>query len=273
MTQIPGLTWQAFVAGSWHSAPTPELVRSEVSPSGVSFEWRAVGSAVYLITATGRAGPPGGLDVSCSCPDGAKQSAATATSGRLHVCKHAAAALQSVLDPAAVAAGAASEAASAARSIATKAAQEAALPGERQRLEDGLKQRTAEDVVSLLKSRLKTLEGLQLMSRLLPAAVLPPASALKTCRRCGEKWNPEVASQRVCRVPHPDGESTTRWDGSKKSWQECGACGKTHSLDGFFAGGRRKRDDEGGYCFEGAHLEEGDDEEEGEEEEEADEDE
>lgn len=39
-----------------------------------------------------------GLNVSCSCPDGQRQALVSRTRGRLIVCKHAAAALESVLD-------------------------------------------------------------------------------------------------------------------------------------------------------------------------------
>eukprot|EP00985_Skeletonema_marinoi_P031377 scaffold37673_cov136-Skeletonema_marinoi.AAC.3 len=51
---IPGLVKEAYIAGSWHSAGTPELIRSEVvNGTVVDFQWRAVGSAVYSVTAKG----------------------------------------------------------------------------------------------------------------------------------------------------------------------------------------------------------------------------
>ena len=114
---IPGLVLAAFVKGSWHSAPTPELVHFFLAEDMVvDAKWRAMGSSIYSTTASGQlklsssaslTGPVyEGLSVQCSCPDGDRQQLATLTdkNKRLFVCKHAASALSSVMDPVAIAA-------------------------------------------------------------------------------------------------------------------------------------------------------------------------
>ena len=108
MPHIPGLGIQAFVKGSWNQTQAPTLLRSVVSSDRIDFEWSAHGTQVYKVTAKAalrRSDEASGgvqleaLDVRCSCPDGVKQHLATAVGGKLHVCKHAAAALATVLDP------------------------------------------------------------------------------------------------------------------------------------------------------------------------------
>ena len=103
MPAIPGLVAEAYSVGSHHAAPTPMLSNSDVHADGsVYFDWEAHGSGVYCIVATGKVilegwsgGRPvySGLSVECSCPDGERQLATSLSSGRLVVCKHAAAAL------------------------------------------------------------------------------------------------------------------------------------------------------------------------------------
>ena len=108
MPYIPGLGIQAFVKGSWNQTQAPTLLRSVVSSDRIDFEWSAHGTQVYKVTAKAalrRSDVDSGgvqleaLDVRCSCPDGAKQHLATVVEGKLHVCKHAAAALTAALDP------------------------------------------------------------------------------------------------------------------------------------------------------------------------------
>ena len=70
---IPGLVREVYIAGSRHSANTPQLIRSEVNDdTSVDFEWQAVGSSIYRVTAKGML-PGSSIDafkVVCSCPDG-----------------------------------------------------------------------------------------------------------------------------------------------------------------------------------------------------------
>ena len=101
---IPGLVRGDYVAGSRHTAGTPQLIRSEVNDGdeSVDFRWQAVGSSIYTVTAQGAlTGSDDGVNdfkVICSCPDGDSQRAASRTSNRRYVCKHAKAALDSVID-------------------------------------------------------------------------------------------------------------------------------------------------------------------------------
>ena len=281
MAHIPGLGRQAFVIGSWHEAPNPTLLRSEVSADAIDFEWSAQGTQVYKVTAKGTLrksdAAPGGVleafDVRCSCPDGVRQRLATVMGGKLHVCKHAAAALAMVLDPAVKAREAeeaklraAAEAREAklreqqrakqqALLVAERVKQDAEMPGERARIEHGLKNQKAEDVVTLLQAGLRTLDGLRAAAALFPPAVFPPPS-IRHCRRCGEDYDLNIPAQLVCRLEHPDEHVSRRWDDSKHSYSECNKCGKTFNLDGYSSFGRKRKHDpweEGPYCWEGEH--------------------
>ena len=124
---IPGLIPQAFARGSPNTAPTPQLVRARIDKDTGRFkvEWNAKGSQVYRVTANGvlrivawteqhdgSALPvfdKGSFHASCDCPDGTRQQRFNERHGQtsgsyvqLRVCKHAAAALESVLDPEAI---------------------------------------------------------------------------------------------------------------------------------------------------------------------------
>ena len=281
MAHIPGLGAAAYTVGSWNKAPAPTLLRSEVTAAGFDFEWRASGTAVYTVTAKGgfrkSAASPGGvqldeLKVHCSCPDGAKQRVATAAAGKLFVCKHGAAALSTVQDPAVRAEEAKQaqlqaqlqakqaqlqaqlRAKEAAKLAAERATQDKEMPGERERVEYGLKQRDAAAVVELLLAQLRTVDGLRAAATLFPPAVFPPA-AIRHCRRCGKDYDLNIAAQRVCQVEHPSEEVSTRWEDSKHCYDECGKCGKTFNLDGYSSFSRRKADpvDDGPFCWEGEH--------------------
>ena len=271
MAHIPGLGAQAFVKGSWHEAPNPTLLLSEVSDDSVDFEWSAQGTQVYTVTAKGALckseAAPGAvllkaLDVRCSCPDGVRQQLATVMGGKLHVCKHAAAALAAVLDPA-VKAREAEQAAlreeqrkqQQALLAAERVKQEAEMPGERARIEYGLKNHKVEDVMLLLHSGLGTLQGLRAAAALFPPAVFPPPS-IRHCRRCGEDYDLNIPAQLVCKLEHPDEDVRRVWDDSKHSYSECNKCGKTFDLDGYSSMGRKRKNDpceEGQYCWEGEH--------------------
>lgn len=271
MAHIPGLGTKSFAVGSWHSAATPTLLRSDVSATGFSFEWSATGTQVYTVKASGAlrqsAAAPGGtlaeaLCCTCTCPDGARQALATETLGKLYVCKHGAAALNSVLDPAVKAEEATQEATQrqlAAQQAATLAAervkQDAEMPGERARIEQGLTKRKAKEVVAPLFARLRTLEGLRAAVAFFPPEFLPPPST-QHCRRCGMDYDVNIPSQLVCRVEHTYTEGSRRWEDSKHSYDECSKCGGAFNLDGYSSLGRRKRGDpvdSGPFCWEGAH--------------------
>ena len=273
MAHIPGLGAHSYAVGSWHQAPTPTLLRSETTAAAFDFAWSASGTAVYSVTATGAlrksAAAPGGvrleaLEVQCSCPDGVRQLLLSKTGGKLYVCKHGAAALASVLDPAVKAHEAEAAkllerqlAAAQAAAAAERVKQDAQMPGERARIQHALTNRSAEDVVKLFRSRITTLDGLRAAAALFPADVFPPPS-MRHCRRCGKDYDSNIPTQLVCQVHHPDGKVSRRWDDSKHSYSECSTCGKTFDLDGYSS--RRRRDDpveQGPYCWQGEHKAEG----------------
>ena len=69
---IPGLVREVYIAGSRHSANTPQLIRSEVNDdTSVDFEWQAEGSSIYRVTAKGMltGSSIDAFKVVCSCPD------------------------------------------------------------------------------------------------------------------------------------------------------------------------------------------------------------
>ena len=254
---LPGLVPAAYRAGSWHTAPTPELVSASVDQDGSQFEWRAEGTSVYTVTARGRLQCDGegfsGLVVDCSCPDAERQKLRSLKEGTLFVCKHAAAALKSVEDPHAIA-----EAESQAKRRKTEAAeqrqlQDTELPGERARIEYGLETLPAEEIVQHLSATVQSLDGLRKLVEVFPTSVMPNP-ALQYCVRCGKNYDMQILSQRVCRVEHPDSAVRTKWDTSKKSWDECERCGKTFNCHGFHYADRRAVEDEGPWCFEGEHT-------------------
>lgn len=278
-TFMPGLVREACVAGSWHTAGTPDRIRSEVDGTTVDFAWRAVGSSVYNVTAKGAVKVTGmtsdglpifdyeSFSVRCSCPDGERQHASSQATQRLYVCKHAKSSLDSVLDPSAIAELTikAEEAAAKAKAEAERRAtcekeqrtlQDRDMPGERERIEYGLSKRSDAAIVSMIKEATKTAEGLEALTKVFPKEVMPPKKAVK-CGRCGKEYDPQVASDTVCREEHPYDRSRTMWDTSKKSWEHCRRCNKDFNLDGFHSWGKRKRDDpedEGPYCYETTHV-------------------
>ena len=268
MNVIPGLVPAAYRAGSFNTAPTPELVSATTTAAGVEFEWQAKGSSVYSITASGSLRAEGdgfvGLKVECSCPDGQRQKLASLQRGTIIVCKHGFAALNSVQDPEAVATAVASakrqkvEAAEREKQAKQqqeeqRRLQEAEMPGERARIEYGLKSLSAQDVVKQLSTAAQRLDGLRHLSALFPPSKMPTPS-VQHCVRCDTDYDPQFASQRVCRVEHPHDACRTMWEGSKKSWQECSRCGKTFGCDGMHSWDRRAVEDQGEWCFEGEHT-------------------
>lgn len=273
---IPGLVKEAYIPGSWHTAGTPELIRSVVNGNEVDFEWRAVGSSVYSITAKGavrllKSGAPtydaNSFKVVCSCPDGDRQQIVSRSSNKLYVCKHARASLESVLDTAATAQIKAKQEAAAAEGRKKaeqhekfleeqRGLQESEMPGERERIEYGLSKRSDADIAKLVKNASETVEGLKALTKIFPEDVLPSKKTV-VCGRCKQEYDPQIPSDNVCREDHPYERRKTMWDGSKKSWEHCRRCGKDFGLDGFHSWGKRKRDDpedEGDCCYETTHV-------------------
>eukprot|EP00537_Pseudo-nitzschia_pungens_P010111 CAMPEP_0172391410 /NCGR_PEP_ID=MMETSP1061-20121228/7817_1 /TAXON_ID=37318 /ORGANISM="Pseudo-nitzschia pungens, Strain cf. pungens" /LENGTH=301 /DNA_ID=CAMNT_0013122023 /DNA_START=28 /DNA_END=933 /DNA_ORIENTATION=- len=122
---IPGLVREAYYEGSSRKAgKTPILIKSIINRTNgkqhtgdddattVHFEWTTTGSFgdFYVIRAVGeikwvqdsrKQFVAQGLEVECTCPNGEKQSIIAKSIGKIVVCKHASAALATVLDPSA----------------------------------------------------------------------------------------------------------------------------------------------------------------------------
>jgi hypothetical protein len=273
---IPGLVPAAFKKGSRHSADPPTLKKSTVAADGsVDFKWVAMGSnGSYIITAKGKlvcsnddSGEPSyaGLNVICKCPDGERQNIATLNSDKLIVCKHGAAALELVLDK-----GEASNSLKREPNKRRKTekcvsntrqkkeedrqcqAQEAEMPGERGRLEYGIDALGSEQVVALIKKSMGTLEGLRTVATLFPDSIMPTPNT-KYCVRCKKTYDDRFLSQRLCQIPHPEGECNNERD-KYRSWKHCEKCDKTFYVTGEYNFGRDFIPDEGEWCFEGAHV-------------------
>ena len=134
-----------------------------------------------------------GLRVRCNCPDGDRQWASTQRAGRLRVCKHATAALESVIDDVAVAmavkkgtARAAKlkkeRAQRAAKLVKERAAQDKALPGERERIEHGLRKLPAAEIIAHLQREIESLAGLRNLARLFGPGLMPAKQVLRCLR-------------------------------------------------------------------------------------------
>lgn len=271
---IPGLVPQAFIEGSWHQAPVPALRTSQVDErSGhCTFQWEATGSTgdTYDIQATGKLETALdshgnlvgiGLTVTCSCPDGQRQALRGQSQHKIIVCKHGAAALNSVLDEEAVARHQAdltrrqqqrSEAAARKREEEGRAReqQERDMPGERDRIEYGLKALSKSEIKKHLEASCLTVEGLRAMAVLFPETIMPRPQT-KHCVRCKEQYDDRNREQKVCRMEHPYEFQHTRWDGSKISWQHCYRCDGDFGVPGHY---HRGPDDVGEWCFQGEHT-------------------
>lgn len=214
---IPGLFKEVYVAGSRHSAGAPELIRSNVDDDNtVSFEWKAVGSSVYTIIAKGSVTIVGwdvhghpkfdSFEVECSCPDGERQRTISQQRGKLYVCKHAKAALDSVVDPNGKANFEAQKRGHMEEATRQKRLQEEELPGERARIEHGLSKRSADEIVTIIKERVMTVEGLEALVTLFPPDVMP-AKTTQKCGRCKKEYDPNIQSELICRLSIPSTES------------------------------------------------------------------
>lgn len=278
---IPGFTLGAIVCGSRHAFSGAELVSATALGSGrVRLEWEAQGSSTYTIIAEGDVSRTvsatsrdgfhyAGLDVTCSCPDGARQAAATATrdnEGRVTVCKHAWSALQTAVDKAAAEKASAANAedlrASARAKIeeaeaSARAEQDTRLPGERERILNGLDKLPAKDVVRLIREAVvSSADALASAVALFPPAVMP-APSTSTCLRCGESFDANIRADRVCRIRHPHECVSTHWDNSKQCYDSCARCERDFNLVGYNSFGRRRVNDPydgGDYCYEGVHT-------------------
>lgn len=165
---IPGLVHDVYIKGSRHSAPTPVLKKADVNEySGeVNFEWKAYGTRTYKVIAKGKLEwekKYKGLEVECSCPDADRQAynRLQSDTDNFFVCKHAAAALDDVID--------------------TIVDEEEQLqqemefvPGrEHDRIEYALRNMSACDIVDILKEKIKNVEGLKAVAAVLTSDVAP----------------------------------------------------------------------------------------------------
>lgn len=267
-TIIPGLVKKVYIQGSRHSAKEPpELIRFDLSEEKADFEWKAKGSKTepYTITAKGSINAKHSeegyefdflsFQVKCSCPDGDRQRLASLKTKKHYVCKHAFAALNTVLDENADKALESEHLQRKEEIKSEKDRQNIEFPGERDRIEHGLFKITGEELIKILKRQIETTDGLKALISLLPSNIIPPKKN-ETCGRCGNDYDPQFISDRICRIPHPPEEWYTEWDGSRKSWTECQQCKKTFNLNGFESRKRGRNDpqDMGNFCFEGEHV-------------------
>uniref|UniRef100_A0A7S2P2S8 Uncharacterized protein n=1 Tax=Leptocylindrus danicus TaxID=163516 RepID=A0A7S2P2S8_9STRA len=209
-----------------------------------------------------------GLVVRCSCPDGDRQAVKCLKTGELWVCKHAAAALDGVLDTATEAEVLNREKRALEQAAENKRKrqkyeseqrqlQNESMPGERERILHGLKCLNAKDIVEAIKEKIKSVEGLKMVSGVFTNDVMP-LPRMKFCVRCNENYDDQYKDQRVCRVMHPEHCTREKWDGSKKSWTECERCRKSFNCSGMHELDRNAIYDQGIWCFEGEHTDDQD---------------
>ena len=127
------------------------------------------------------------------------------------------------------------------------------MPGERERIEYGLENLNAKEVIKALKEKVKSVEGLKAVAAVFSNDVMP-LPQMKHCVRCNKDYDDQFPEQCVCRIMHPEHCTSEMWDGSKKSWEECERCGKSFNCSGFHHWDRRAVEDEGVWCFEGGHT-------------------
>ena len=273
---IPGLVQEMYIAASVHTAPTPTLVKSNITRvSLIDFEWHAHGSKVYKVTAIGSISlikSRNTFKVRCTCPSGAEQHMRNETRERevINVCKHAKSALDSVLDISALDGLEDRKQAAEAQNLiddehlkehqkAVKQQQEKELPGERTRIGYGLHKLTAKEVVEILEKKLETVAGLHDLTQVFPVDVMPQKKN-EQCARCNNIYDPQIRSDRMmCRITHPCDKVQTEWDGSSRSWSHCRQCSKDFDFDGFHRRRKRGRNDvplyDGGeFCWKGEHV-------------------
>ena len=276
---IPGLTSAMFYCVSRYGSSNPVIQSFSRNDAGhIDASWNVSGSASspYIITVQGKVNNIvfrrtknyrgiavvnpiySGLKVSCTCPSGIEQESHNnnATKSNLHVCKHANSVLQIMIDSQAVKYEdimlkneqvnfeiAAAE---------ISRLQEDTMPGERARIEHGLKVQSDETIIAFIKEKLESMDGLQKVAALFDTSVMPTPQ-IQRCLRCKKDFDPQFNNGQSCKIFHKS--QVTIWRGSKVSWSECdtedGGCGKTWNLDG---GARQYVYDEGEYCFKGRHT-------------------
>lgn len=269
LTYFPGLVKEAYKSGSNNRAHTPKLISLLQRDDGkIDAFWQALGSAgdTYSIRAGGSITKTeangklhySGLNVSCDCIDAKKKS----NCGSNLLCKHAFAALNSVIDHACTASTAAQihemqqEMALKKQRLEQEAPlireeQEKKFPGERDRILYGLSVLPAEDIVKLLLTAITTADGLRACAAIFIPAVLPNKQIV-TCTRCKEVWDLQYPGK--CRISHVDGN--TEWDTSKISFEVCGRCGEKHSFsyDNNNRNDHTSFNEEESWCFDGTHT-------------------
>jgi hypothetical protein len=257
---IPCLLPQTYKDCGAKTAKTPELVEHVVYNDGrFRFVWSAISSSPYVkstgptrydVTASGQIhlryddrGRPvyGGLMVSCSCPN-MKKWQGKLEDGVICVCKHAAAALRSVHDEAAI------------DELNRRHLSKRRIDGDFDEDSDS----QANDVstregMTLEEKACKLLTPNQtpVKRALLESGPLKtPTNATARCLRCEEDYDPRYRSE--CRVLHPDKATHARQGGPGTYWVECLNCRKT--FDCVSAGPCKAPPNMGYFCFVGSHT-------------------
>jgi hypothetical protein len=127
---------------------------------------------------------------------------------------------------------------------AIQAEQEALMPGQRGRIDHILMKMEAKDLIDKLKAKAGAVDGLRLLSQLLPESEFPgPTTA--TCLRCKKTYDPAYEANK-CRMEHPEAMTTEEWESSKVINYDCRRCGSSWSQRfGHYDG------EEEGYCYQG----------------------
>ena len=274
---VPGLTKSMFYSVSRYGSSTPAIQCFSRDEAGcIDATWNVSGStsSPYVVTVKGKVnvsfqktnyrGKLGvdpvyaGLAVCCSCPSGVEQESHNNMPMRscLNVCKHANSVLQKMIDSQAVRYEDSmlknEQAKFEVAAAKISRLQEDTMPGERARIEHGLKSQSSEKIVAFIKEKLDSIDGLQKVAALFDTNMMPTPQ-IQRCLRCKKDFDPQFSDGQSCKIDHKS--EVTRWRGSKVSWSECdpedGGCGKTWNL---YGEARKYVWDEGEYCFKGRHT-------------------
>ena len=275
---IPGLVRQAFHAAVVNSSRVLTLVDWNVKPSGeVKALWEATGTDLepddedqsddedqYDVTVCGTVNRSWdgdiplfqGLFVHCTCMGDEPGQCRLAPSNVTHtVCPHGAAVLLSVVDQDAEASLARDIARRRSMLVRERAAEEADLPAERARIENGLATLSSSELVACVRAAIETTDGLRHAGALFGPTVMPPPHYLVRCARCDKGFDPELNHDTACRIKHPVACVSTAWECPYRQYDACSRCNRAFN----FKGGRSPRGQlgfkcEGPYCFQGAHT-------------------
>jgi hypothetical protein len=121
---------------------------------------------------------------------------------------------------------------------------EGAIPGPRARIEHILDRMEPTELISKLKAKAGTAEGLHLLGRLLPEDEFP-APAQATCLRCHKAYDPSYEAA-GCRMRHPEAYVREEGGDSSLCTYQCGRCGTSWTC-------AYDVEADAGWCFEGAH--------------------